>query len=253
MKLKTFTLALLLAATSAFAQKVKYQKEEIKKMEQYLFNEGFNIPSPKKTSTVILKDGSIHKGFCNKIDTRKGQIFEVSLKDSITKKPELYSADQIAKMYVYPGNAEKIAKVARYMGNIRNYGTKKLSKRTNNDRIYFVNQTVSLKNKKDDQEFLMQVINPEFDDIISVYHDPRAKETGGVSFGGGPQLGGGVIKSYYVKKGNKVMWLHKDDFEDEYDFLFADNAEFMKKYPKNSVEWDYFSFLVHEYTEMSHG
>ncbi|WP_228419962.1 hypothetical protein [Chryseobacterium camelliae] len=142
MKLKTFTLALLLAAMYAFAQKVKYQKEEIKKMEQYLFNEGFNIPSPKKTSTVILKDGSIHKGFCNKIDTRKGQIFEVSLKDSITKKPELYSADQIAEMYVYPGNAKKIAKVARYMGNIRNYGTKKLSKRTNNDRIYFVNQTV---------------------------------------------------------------------------------------------------------------
>ncbi|MDQ1094861.1 MULTISPECIES: hypothetical protein [Chryseobacterium] len=253
MKLKTFTLALLLAATSAFAQKVKYSKEEIKKMEQYLFNEGFNIPSPRKTSTVILKDGSTHKGFCNKIDTKKGQIFEVSLKDSITKKPELYNADQIAEMYVYPGNAEKIAKVARYMGNIRNYGTKKLTKRTNNDRIYFVNQTVSLKNKKDDKEFLMQVINPEFDDIISVYHDPRAKETGGISVGGSPQLGGGVIKSYYVKKGDKVMWLHKDDFEDQYDFLFGDNAEFMKKYPKNSVEWDYFSFLVHEYTEMSHG
>jgi hypothetical protein len=28
------------------------------------------------------------------------------------------------------------------------------------------------------------------------------------------------------------MWLHKDDFEDNYDFLFGDNAEFMKKYPK---------------------
>ena len=99
----------------------------------------------------------------------------------------------------------------------------------------------------------MQVINPGFDDIISVYHDPRAKETGGVSFGYGPQLGGGVIKSYYVKKGDKVMWLHKDDFEDNYDFLFGDNAEFMKKYPKNSVEWDYFSFLVNEYTSMSNG
>jgi hypothetical protein len=54
-------------------------------------------------------------------------------------------------------------------------------------------------------------------------------------------------------KGDKVMWLHKDDFEDNYDFLFGDNAEFMKKYPKNSVEWDYFSFLVNEYTEMNNG
>ncbi|WP_027388468.1 hypothetical protein [Chryseobacterium gregarium] len=251
MKLKTLMLALCLAGTATFAQKVKYSKEDIKKMEMYLFNEGFNTPSPRKTSTVILKDGSTHKGFCSKIDTKKGQIFEVSLKDSISKKAELFNADQIAEMYVYPGNAEKIAKVAKYMGNIRNYSTKKLTKRTNNDRIYFVNQTVSLKNKKDDKEFLMQVINPGFDEIISVYHDPRSKETGGVSFGGGPQLGGGVLKSYYVKKGDKVMWLHKDDFEDNYDFLFGDNAGFMKKYPKNSVEWDYFSFLVNAYTEMS--
>jgi hypothetical protein len=45
----------------------------------------------------------------------------------------------------------------------------------------------------------MQVINPEFDDIISVYHDPRAKKPG-FSVMGSPQLGGGVIKSYYVKR-----------------------------------------------------
>ena len=253
MKLKTLLLALFLVSTASFAQKVKYSKEEVKKMEQYLFNEGFNAPSPKKTSTVILKDGTTVKGFCSKIDTKKGQIFEVSIKDSVTKRPTLLAADNINEMYLYPNEAEKFMKVAKYMGNIRNYQTKKLKNTTTKDRIHFVNQTVSLKNKKEDKEFLMQVINPEFDDIISVYHDPRAKETAGFSVMGSPQLGGGVIKSYYVKKGNKVMWLHKDDFEDNYDFLFGDNAEFMEKYPKNSVEWDYFSFLVYQYTEMNHG
>ncbi|WP_294239291.1 hypothetical protein [uncultured Chryseobacterium sp.] len=253
MKLKFLLLSLSLVSTVSFAQKVKYSREEVKKMEQYLFNEGFNAPSTRKTSTVILKDGSSHKGFCSKTDTKKGQIFEVTLKDSISKKPEVFLADNISEMYLYPNEAEKFVKVAKYMGNIRNYQTKKLKNSTTKDRIHFVNQTVSLKNKKEDKEFLMQVINPEFDDIISVYHDPRAKETAGFSVMGSPQLGGGVIKSYYVKKGDKVMWLHKDDFEDNYDFLFGDNAEFMKKYPKNSVEWDYFSFLVHEYTDMSNG
>lgn len=253
MKIKTLFLALFLVSTASFAQKVKYSKEEVKKMEQYLFNEGFNSPSPKKTSTVVLKDGTTVKGFCGKIDTKKGQIFEVTLKDSVTKKATVLVADNISEMYVFPNGAEKFMKVAKYMGNIRNYQTKKLKNTTTNDRIHFVNQTVSLKNKKDDKEFLMQVINPEFDDIISVYYDPRAKETTGFSVMGSPQLGGGVIKSYYVKKGDKVMWLHKDDFEDNYDFLFGDNAEFMKKYPKNSVEWDYFSFLVYQYTEMSNG
>ncbi len=251
MKLKTLVFTLFLVSASSFAQKVKYSKEEIKKMEQYLFNEGFNAPSVKKTSTVILKDGTTHKGFCSKTDTKKGQIFEVTLKDSISKKPSVFVADNIREMYLYPNEAEKVGKVFKYMGNIRNYQTKKLKNSTTKDRIHFVNQTVSLKNKKDDKEFLMQVINPEFDDIISVYHDPRAKETGGFSVMGSPQLGGGVTKSYYVKKGDKVMWLHKDDFEDNYDFLFGDNPEFMKKYPKNSVEWDYFSFLVYQYTEMT--
>lgn len=254
MKLKALLLMFCFTSTLSFAQdKIKYSKEDIKKMETYLFNEGFSSPSPKKTSTIILKDGSTHKGFCSDIDTKKGQIYAISIKDSITKKAVTFNADEVSEMYVFPSNVEKIAKVAKYMGNIRNFGTKKLTKNTTNDRIHFINQTVSLKNKKEDKEFLMQLINPEFSDVISVYYDPFAKETGGFSVMGSPQLGGGVIKSYYVKKGDQIIWLHKDDFEDNYDFLFGDNAEFVKKYPKNSVKWDYFSFLISEYTQLSNG
>ena len=253
MKFKALLLALSVTGAFTFAQeKVKFSKEQIKKMEQYLFNEGFPGPSTKKISTIILKDGTVNKGFCNDIETKKGQIYEISLKDSATKKQMVFNADNVSEMYIYPSKLAKVLKVGKYMSNIRSMSTKKLSKNTTSENIQFVNQTVSLKNKKDDKEFLMQLINPEFSDVIAVYHDPRAKETNGVSFGG-PQLGGGVIKSYYVKKGDKVMWLHKDDFEDNYDFLFGDNAEFMKKYPKKSVEWDYFSFLVNEYTEMTNG
>lgn len=264
MKLKTLLLSLFLVSTASFAQKVKYSKEEIKKMEQYLFNEGFSGPSPKKISTIILKDGTVYKGFCNDLETKKGQIYSISIKDSATKKPMTFDAEKVKEMYVFPSNFEKVIKVAKYFDNMNNITRKKLKKSTSNEHIHFVNQTVSLKNKKDNKEFLMQVINPEFNDLIEVYNDPRAQETlshGGFSGGFpgpfpgpmGPAAGGGITKSYYVKKGDKVMWLHKADFEDNYDFLFGDNAEFMKKYPKNSVEWDYFSFLVYQYTEMSHG
>lgn len=251
MKIKILLLCLSLSTISAFAQeKVKYTKDQIKKMEQYLFNEGFAGPSTKKISTLILKDGSIHKGYCDDVEMKKGQIYEISIKDSATKKPEKFKAEIVSEMYIFPTNLDKGLKVMKHYSNIRSMSTRKISNSVTNDRIHFVNQSVSLKNKKDEMEFLMQVINPGFDDIISVYHDPRAKETGGVSFGG-PQLGGGVIKSYYIKKGDKVIWLHKDDFDDNYEFLFGDNPEFMKKYPLKSVEWGYFSFLVAQYTEMS--
>lgn len=152
-------------------------------------------------------------------------------------------------MFVYARAIEKAMKVSKYMGNMRNWGTKSLNKNVTNDHIYFINQSVSLKNKKDDKEFLMQLINPEFSNFISVYHDPNAGETAGFSMGG-PSFGGGVIKSYYVKKGDKVIWLKSSEFEDNYDFLFGDNPTFVKKYPKKSMEWDYFSYLVLEYTKM---
>ncbi|KUJ60551.1 hypothetical protein AR687_17420 [Flavobacteriaceae bacterium CRH] len=251
MKFKVLSLMLCFSSLLSLAQeKIKYSKEDVKKMEMYLFNEGFSGPSSKKISTVVLKDGAIHKGYCKDIDTKKGQIYAISLKDSVTKKEETFKAEDVKEMYVFPSNFEKGMKVNKYMTNIRNIGTKKLDKSTTNEHIHFVNQTVSLKNKKDDKEFLMQVINPDFDSVIAVYHDPVAKETSGFGVGG-MQLGGGVTKSFYIKKGDKVIWLHKDDFEDNYDFLFGDNAEFMKKYPKNSTDWGYLSFLINEYTQMS--
>ncbi|MEG1589657.1 hypothetical protein [Chryseobacterium sp.] len=256
MKFKTLLLVLSLTSTFSLAQeKVKYTKEQVKKMEQYLFNEGFSGPSTKKISTLILKDGSIHKGYCNDLEMKKGQIYEISIKDSTTNKPERFNAEKVSEMYIYPTKLEKILKVGKHYSTVRNMNTKKINKSTTNEHIQFVNQTVSLKNKKEEKEFLMQLINPEFNDIISIYHDPRAQETGGAYYGMGPRLGGnvGVTKSYYVKKGDKVMWLHKNDFEDNYDFLFGDNAEFMKKYPKKSVEWNYLSFLINEYTDMSNG
>ena len=66
-----------------------------------------------------------------------------------------------------------------------------------------------------------------------------------------PGVGGGVTKSYYVKKGDHVVWLQKSDFEENYNMLFGDNAEFMKKYPYKSIKWEHFSYLVMEYTRLS--
>lgn len=252
MKIKALLLAFSLLGTISFAQeKIKYSKEQKKEMNQYLFKEGFDTASPKKISTIILKNNEEYQGYFKSWEKQKGQILSITIEDADTEKKQKFEAQDIAEMYLYAAEVEKSMKAAKFISNIRNYSTKKFRNQTTDEAIHFVNQKASLKNKKDDKEFLMQLVNPDSSEIISVYHDPRAKETGGISIGGSPQLGGGVTKSYYVKKGDKVLWLHKDDFEENYDFLFGDNADFIKKYPKNSVEWDYFSFLVSEYTEMS--
>lgn len=172
------------------------------------------------------------------------------MKDSSGKKIE-YKAGEIEEMYLPIAGFVKGAKVANYFGNTRNWGSKSLTKSTNPDEVYVRNIKASLKNKKAEQEFLMQLINPSFSSQIEVYADPMAAETTSISFGGGPQIGGGVTKSYYVKKRDEVIWLKKAEFEDNYNFLFGDNQEFLQKFPYKSIKWDHLSYLIAEYTKMS--
>ncbi|WP_430615032.1 hypothetical protein [Flavobacterium sp. JP2137] len=242
--------ATLVSAPTHAQEKVKYTKEELKIMDDDLFDEMFTEVTSKKNSTLILKDGTKIEGPVSGISRKKGQITSVKMKDSSGKKTE-YAAEEIEEMYLPISGMAKGAKVAKYFSNTKNWGSKSLTKSTNPNEVYVKNIKASLKNKKTEKEFLMQLINPSFSSHIEVYADPMAAETTSVSFGGGPGIGGGVTKSYYVKKGEEVIWLKKADFKENYDFLFGDNQEFLQKFPYNSIKWDHLSFLIAEYTKMS--
>lgn len=86
MKLKLFTLSFILMIGFSFAQKVKYSKDQIDKMETYFFNEGFAKPDKVKTSTIISKDGVTTVGYCTDVERKKGQIYSITVNDSITGK-----------------------------------------------------------------------------------------------------------------------------------------------------------------------
>ncbi|MBW8360877.1 MAG: Rho-binding antiterminator [Kaistella sp.] len=250
MKKITF-LALTFISVLSFAQeKVKYSREQLKNMDNYLFEEVFTMVSPSKNSKVILKDGRTVEGKARDLDRKKAQIYSIDIKDQSGNKQTL-EASQIAEMYLPTAELEKAVKLKSYFTKVGYMENKKIKKSVEKDVVYFRNQKVSLKNKADEKEYLMQLINPEFSSKIEVYGDPLAGETGGVSIYGSPQIGGGVTKSFYVKKGETIIWLKKSDFEEHYNFLFGDNAEFVKMYPLNSIRWEQFSFLVSEYTRLS--
>lgn len=257
---KITLIALLLVSALGMAQDevAKSEKELAKEkkvaMNKYYFEEVFVGFSGKKTSIVTLKNGETYRGFGKGVERKKGQIYEIEFKDSVTGKKNTYKAEEIAEMYLYPNNFDKIGKMNKFLSNSKNWSDKSAKKITNKGYVCFKNELVSLKNKKDDKEYLMQLINPEFNSIFSVYGDPNAKETGGVSVGIGgmmsPQFGGGMAKSYYVKKGDKIFWLHKSDFKESYNELFGDNATFIAQYPYEKIDWDNLSFLILEYTRI---
>lgn len=221
------------------------------KVDMLMFDPVYNSYSPNVVSRLILENGEVVEGFRDDVDRKKGQIYYVKLKDSISgEKKEFYSED-IKEMYLYPGGFEKFTKSAEYIFDARRWESQDLdSDLINQGFIFFKKQNVSLKNKKDNRELLMQLINAKFSSKIEVYGDPMAKRTTSLGVAGF-NVAGNLSKSYYFKKGDDLFWLEKKNLKDNYDKLFGDNDDFMKKYPKNKAKWNQLGEYVFIYTKMS--
>lgn len=202
-----------------------------------------------KECKVKLKDGTVVTGLNNDLDRKKGQIYSIEIKDPATGKKQEYQADQIDEMYLLPSGLDKFTKRTAAAQDLSSYTNNSLDKILSQGYCYFKNQAVSLKNKKKETEFLMQLVNPDFCSIIQVFGDNMAKETASVGFG--PiKLAGGIDKSFYVKKGDEIFWLKKAEFDENYDRLFGDSPEFLSKYPKKDATWGKLNLYIYEYTKM---
>lgn len=243
MKLKLFTVMLMITFGLTHSQE--------EKVDMLMFEPVFNSYSPNKTSTLILENGKEIKGLKRDVDRKKGQIYYVKLKDETTGEKLKFNAEEIKEMYLYPGGLEKLSKVTGQIFDARRWGSRDLeSDLINKGYIFFKKQTVSLKNKKDERELLMQLINPRFSSIIEVYGDPMAQKTAKLGIAGF-NVAGGLAKSYYFKKGDKIFWLQKKNLENYYDSLFGDNEAFMAKYPREDIKWKMLGEYVYMYTKMS--
>lgn len=249
MKSKLIVILFFFISGISMGQKKNYSKEEVQMLNEYYFNEGFIRPATKKVSTIILKDGTEIKGYVQGVRGKSHQINRIILIDSATDEKIDLNVEKILEAYLFAGGFDKFFKVEDQIMRAGTGQRKNMRKATAADEIYFVNKSVSLKNKKTEQELLLQLINPEFDDFIAVYFDPMSNESSGASIGG-LKLGGGVLMSYYIEKGDEILWLRKKDFEKHYNFLFGDNPEFMAQYPAKTAKWEWFSALVLEYSKM---
>jgi len=244
---KLFILSIvLLTASHAWSQKDKDEKAD----SYPSFLPVYDSYSSKEC-IVKLKDGTTVKGKNKDLDRKKGQITNIEVTDE-GGSSKAYPAEQVDEMYLYPSGLDKLTKKANTVTNVRNYKAKNLDAIMDQGYCYFKNQAVSLKNKKDERELLMQLVNPTFCSEIQVYGDNRAKET--ASIGVGPmKLAGGIDKSYYVKKGDEIFWLKKDEFDDNYLKLFGDNEDYLKTYPKADAKWGNLNKYIYEYTRIKNG
>ncbi|WP_051254375.1 F0F1 ATP synthase subunit delta [Arenibacter latericius] len=242
MKLKLVTM-LFFSATISFAQEDSKEREK-----QAAFDPAYSSYSRKKPAYVTLKTGEKFEADIKDVDRKKGLINEIKFIKPDGKKLRVM-ADEIADLYMAPSGIDQLQKHDNYMKDVTKWGKSDGSKYISKGYTLYTNQLVSLKNKKKEAEFLMQVINPKFSQYIEVYSDPWAKETMSLGFGA-MNLAGDRAKSYYIKKGNeKVLWLTKKDFDDHFESLFMDNDKFKAKYADHRFKWRLLGVYILDYTE----
>lgn len=243
MRLKFLVTFLAVSISMTYAQ-----DEEV---DILMFDPVFNSYSPNVVSTLILENGEIIEGLRDDVDRKKGQIYYVKFKDSITGEKKEFNAEEIKEMYLFPGGFEKVMKSSNHVFDARRWGSQDLkSDLIEKGFIFFKKQTVSLKNKKEERELVMQLINAKFSSFIEVYGDPKSKTTTGLGVGGF-NVAGGLAKSYYFKKGDHIFWLEKKNLKDYYSKLFGDNEDFISKYPIKEAKWKKLGEYVYMYTKMS--
>ena len=244
MKLK-MSMLLFVSSLVCFAQ------EDLKEREkQAAFDPAYSTYSRKKPAFVTLKDASEIEAQIKGVGRKKGQIAEIVLIGDDKKKIKI-KADEIASLFMAPSGMEQLQQQSNFFSDASKWGKTDAAKYASKGYTMYTNEMVSLKNKKKPTEYLMQVVNPKFSNVMQVFSDPFAKES--MSFGvGSLKLAGGIKKSYYIKKGEeKVLWLTKKDFDKHFHTLFMDNDKFKAKYADQEFKWSLLGVYVLDYTEFT--
>ena len=201
--------------------------------------------SHKEITYINLADGTELQGTIDDIDRKKGLIEEIVIKDGNGKKIKLKPED-VKSMYLMPTKMNKLTKMMESFHEVNNYSDKRLNNNLmGQGYVYFENVPVMMKKKR--TTMLMQLLNPDFSSTIKIYHDPYAKETTSLGFGG-ISVAGGIDKSYYISKDAEVAYkIEKSDYKDKFMPIFQSCTAVVDKY-KSDISWRDLEKHVYEYS-----
>ena len=226
-----------------------FAQDDLKEREkQAAFDPAYSSYSRKKPAYITLKDGTKWEGEIKDVDRRKGQIDELKL--VVNGKKKKFAAAEIADLFMAPSGFDQFNKQANFISDATKWGRTDASEHLAKGYTMYTNEKVSLKNKKKPEEYLMQTVNPKFSQVIQVFSDPWAKETMSIGVGS-MKLAGGIAKSYYLKKGEFIVWLTKKNFDEHFERLFMDNEQFKAKYTDQKIKWSLLGVYVLDYTEFT--
>ncbi len=209
-------------ACNAFAQKF------LPAFDTFSSNDAFLVNKKGDTVKFTLKD----------LDRKKGLIYDVAGVTADGKKFD-YKAEEIQVLGLIPSGFSKLTTKMETTSNVNRMKKQNMSALGRKYAIFFLEY---LEDKK--LNVLVQLVNPDFSEKISVYHDPYAKKTAGIGYGG-MQFTGGNDKSYYVKYDGKTFRLFKSTYDDFFKKLANTCPSFKEKFA--TYKWNDFEEQIYYY------
>lgn len=197
--------------------------------------------SHKKVSYLTMEDGTEHEVFLKKIKREKGLIEELKVEGPNGEKVKI-EPSKIKFMYLPQSGWDKFSQAADFISDAQKWDNQSVDQgKIADGYVYFEKAEVMVKKSK--QTLMMQLLNPSFSSKVKVYHDPYAKETTAVGFGG-ITVAGGDAKSYYVSSGGKTAFkLEKKNYDEEFSKVYGKCKAIQQKFDK--VKWSQFEEHVY--------
>lgn len=198
--------------------------------------------SGKKISYLTMDDGTEHEVYVKKIKREKGLIEELKVEGPNGEKVKI-KPEEIKFMYLPQSGWDAFTQDMDFLTDAQKWDNDNVDQgKIADGYVYFEKAEVQLKKGK--ETLMMQLLNPSFSSKVKVYHDPYAKETAAVGFGG-ITVAGGDAKSYYVSANGKAAFkLEKKNYDDEFSKIFGKCKAIQQKFEK--IKWS--EFEEHVYT-----
>ena len=170
--------------------------------------------------TIVTTDGETFKA--NKLSSysiANGRLKSFSFKTEDGVKHKL-KAEQVGQIKARLTNVAKAAMISESSNSIERSVTTDYADIVKNNLIRFNSVTY---NKKKNRQAVLQLLNYGFDQKLKVYPDPDSES--GVTTIGDVAVSGGVIKKFFVVKGDKTFKLSKKSYKKLYSEIFGDCEE----------------------------
>lgn len=175
---------------------------------------------------ALLKSGEVIEGKIITSSSSRG-ITNVSLEDSRGEKHKI-SANEMQEFAIAMNGVVRLQYLNEKGSSVKKLLSKDQPSAVPNDFIIFRNTSIN-----GNKEILLQLLNPDFDEIFEVFFDPFARKT--TSFGGEHiTWTGDKHRAYFVSKNDgELIKVKKGNYRKSFQHLFGNCPQIMEvKKPK---------------------